>query len=172
MKSAIPTHSKPTASLLVIALLLATLPATSKAESSMEGRFHTTAIAIQSHSLRLEGRPSAKVARGYSIQFESNSSDIQLEFRPRLDELGRLMQIDEARQTGLTIEGHADATGPASENVELSERRALAIANYLVRNWGIDPDRLTLKGYGESDPLVPEESASPLNRRVQFKITD
>jgi OOP family OmpA-OmpF porin len=82
------------------------------------------------------------------------------------------MRIEEARQTRLTIEGHADATGPASQNVELSEGRALAIANYLVRNWGIDPDRLTLKGYGESDPLIREESASPLNRRVQFKITD
>jgi OOP family OmpA-OmpF porin len=67
------------------------------------------------------------------------------------------------------IRGYTDSVGPASYNLELSQRRAEAVKQYLV-NAGIDPSRLVAKGYGEADPIAsnktPEGRAQ--NRRIEF----
>jgi outer membrane protein OmpA-like peptidoglycan-associated protein len=67
------------------------------------------------------------------------------------------------------IEGHTDDVGKNDFNQKLSERRALAVMNWLVDN-GIEAGRLTYQGFGESRPIVPNDGAAnrALNRRVQF----
>jgi outer membrane protein OmpA-like peptidoglycan-associated protein len=171
MNSNHSTPANPRIGLLLALVLVVALPIPSWANSTAAATRHEPGISVSDRSLEVAGQPSAERARGYMIRFELNSSEIRDEFAPYLDDLGRLMQIEEARWTRLTIEGHADATGSSSQNEILSGRRALAIANYLIRNWGIDPDRLMLKAYGDSDPLAGEASSSGMNRRVQFRIT-
>jgi OOP family OmpA-OmpF porin len=71
--------------------------------------------------------------------------------------------------TLLRIEGHTDNDGGAAPNQALSERRAIAVANWLV-DAGIDCRRLIAVGFGETKPLVPNNSSEnkALNRRVEF----
>jgi OmpA-OmpF porin, OOP family len=71
------------------------------------------------------------------------------------------------------IGGHTDSVGDESKNQGLSERRAKAVKEFLVKE-GVDEDRLSTKGYGESQPADTNDTAAGRanNRRVGFKITD
>jgi outer membrane protein OmpA-like peptidoglycan-associated protein len=72
----------------------------------------------------------------------------------------------------IEISGHTDNTGSAAYNMELSVKRAEAVYQYLV-DQGIDPSRLTYKGYGQTEPAFPndtEENRSR-NRRIEFSIS-
>ncbi len=67
------------------------------------------------------------------------------------------------------IEGHTDSQGDAGKNMRLSDQRAISILNSLVK-FGIDPNRLTTKGFGESKPVDDNTTAAGRanNRRVEF----
>ncbi len=71
-----------------------------------------------------------------------------------------------------TIEGHTDSTGEASYNQQLSQRRAQAVCDYLVNNFGISADRLTPVGYGESQPIDTNDTPEgrQRNRRVVGQV--
>lgn len=71
------------------------------------------------------------------------------------------------------IDGHTDHVGSAEHNEKLSQRRADVVMERLI-DLGIDPDRLTAKGFGESDPVIEHaENMKELgkNRRVEFTVT-
>lgn len=71
------------------------------------------------------------------------------------------------------IEGHTDDVGSAEDNMALSQRRAQAVAHWLVQH-GIEASRVEARGYGTSRPIVPNASSSgrAANRRVEFHILD
>jgi len=68
------------------------------------------------------------------------------------------------------IAGYADASGPESYNMKLSERRAEAVRSYLEQA-GVDAQRMTARGYGESHPGASDTTANGLaeNRRVELR---
>lgn len=76
------------------------------------------------------------------------------------------------------ISSHTDGRGPFDYNMELSQKRAQSVVGYLV-SYGIDPDRLKAKGYGETKPIAPnfnmDGSDNPegrrKNRRTEFRVT-
>ncbi len=72
---------------------------------------------------------------------------------------------------GLEIAGHTDAEGDAQLNLRLSQQRADQVAKHLVR-YGVSPDRVVARGYGESQPLVSGDSAqgAGANRRIEFRV--
>lgn len=72
------------------------------------------------------------------------------------------------------IAGHTDNIGTAAYNMQLSQRRAEAVKDYLVKK-GIDPRRITAKGYGKTRPLASnddEKEGRELNRRVEFRVIE
>lgn len=71
----------------------------------------------------------------------------------------------------LQINGHTDDLGAAQTNLLLSERRAQEVVRFLVEQ-GVDERRLSAKGYGESQPMVANDSPEnrALNRRTDFEI--
>ena len=73
----------------------------------------------------------------------------------------------------IEIGGHADSRGPADYNMGLSERRAKSAYDYLVAE-GVDPNRLTVRGYGETKPIATNETPEGLakNRRVELKVLE
>jgi outer membrane protein OmpA-like peptidoglycan-associated protein len=73
--------------------------------------------------------------------------------------------------THLLVEGHTNSRGSESYNLELSEGRAQAVVDWLVRN-GVEGDRLLAKGRGESSPLLDDSDpdAMVVNRRVEFIV--
>lgn len=76
-------------------------------------------------------------------------------------------------QRKVLVEGHTDSTGSDSYNQGLSERRANAVRTALIDK-GINSDRITTRGYGESFPVASNDTASTrqLNRRVEIIISD
>ena len=105
-----------------------------------------------------------------NIEFESNKADILAEHNP---ELNRVVEFLRQYPTAnASIEGHTDSDGAEAYNQSLSERRALAVYSYLVNEAGVDADRLTSAGFGESQPLVPNDSAENKrhNRRVHAVV--
>ncbi|MBP9746608.1 MAG: OmpA family protein, partial [Saprospiraceae bacterium] len=86
-----------------------------------------------------------------------------------LDNLIELM----VNNSGVTLEvaGHTDNTGDAGSNLDLSNKRALAVKDYMI-NRGVDGARLKATGYGQSKPIdsndTPEGRQN--NRRTEFKI--
>jgi OOP family OmpA-OmpF porin len=71
-------------------------------------------------------------------------------------------------QVALLIKGHTDASGSDSYNQVLSEHRAAAVQDYLVRSYRIDPARVVAQGRGEAEPLT-ENPYDGKNRRVEFE---
>src|SRR5690606_14348664 len=71
------------------------------------------------------------------------------------------------------VAGHTDSDGSAEYNEGLSQRRALTVRDYLVRQ-GIDEDRLSVRGYGESQPIADNATAEgkARNRRVVLRILE
>src|SRR6185369_9589774 len=76
--------------------------------------------------------------------------------------------LNENPDMSCEIEGHADRTGPADYNLALSEDRAYAVFDFLLKK-GIDRARLRTFGYGSALPKddVAAESQQPKNRRVE-----
>ena len=67
------------------------------------------------------------------------------------------------------IEGHTDSLGNYASNVDLSRRRAQAVADYLVAQ-GVDRSRLEVKGTGPDAPLAGRTKTDPANRRVEAQL--
>lgn len=74
-------------------------------------------------------------------------------------------------ETNILVEGHTDDTGTDSYNMQLSQKRAEAVANYLESK-GVAANRFTIKWYGETQPKYPNDSEANrvLNRRVELAI--
>lgn len=91
----------------------------------------------------------------------------------RPESIARIRRVAEAMKACPTVrfsvEGHTDSDGIASQNVDLSHRRAQAVVTTLIRQ-GIDAGRLLSEGHGASRPLVPNDSPAnkARNRRIEI----
>jgi outer membrane protein OmpA-like peptidoglycan-associated protein len=105
-----------------------------------------------------------------NLNFEFGKSDIKKDSFPYLDKLADT--LNKSKGWTLEIQGHTDDRGGDDFNMKLSQGRADAVRNYLISK-GVLLDSITAKGFGESKPLVPNDSDSnrEKNRRVEFKIT-
>jgi OOP family OmpA-OmpF porin len=74
--------------------------------------------------------------------------------------------------TKVKLDGYTDSTGTEAFNMKLSERRAMAVRDYLIKEAGVDPSKITVVGHGGADPVAdnktPEGRAK--NRRVEISI--
>lgn len=75
-------------------------------------------------------------------------------------------------QTSTTVEGHTDSVGTDAYNQRLSERRAQAVRDVLVNQYGVEANRLEAIGYGESRPVADNatEEGRAINRRVEASV--
>lgn len=114
------------------------------------------------------------------------ASDVLFDFdkytlRPEADAtLGKVGQVAVAYPSSpMLIEGHTDGKGLHPYNMTLSENRAASVKNWLVKNSGIQPARITTRGWGETKPVAPNKkpdgSDNPegrqKNRRVEIVLT-
>ncbi len=88
-------------------------------------------------------------------------------------EIGKLVAVmKEFREDTVVCIGHTDDVGPEAYNLQLGERRAQAVKDYMLEQ-GIAEARIGIKSLGETMPAVPNDSPPnrALNRRVEFEIT-
>ena len=105
-----------------------------------------------------------------NLNFEFGKADIKKESLPYLDKLADT--LNKSKDWTLEIQGHTDDKGSDDFNMKLSQNRADSVRNYLITK-GVLADTITAKGFGESTPLVTNDSDAnrEKNRRVEFKIT-
>ena len=103
------------------------------------------------------------------VLFAFGRADLQPGAQRSLDRVAEFLEAHPERST--SVEGHTDDVGPDAYNQQLSEERASAVASYL-RSRGVDSTRIGIVGFGETRPLVANESASARqqNRRVEIVI--
>ena len=77
--------------------------------------------------------------------------------------------LPELQSKRFLIEGHTDSLGDRSSNLDLSRRRAQAVADYLVAQ-GVSRARLEVKGTGPDAPIAGRSKADPVNRRVEAQL--
>ena len=107
----------------------------------------------------------------YGIHFDSGKDQFKASSLGTLNAVLAVMK--RAPERRFTIVGHTDSDGSDLSNQDLSERRARTVINWLIEH-GIEAQRLTARGFGESRPTAPNETESgkALNRRVELGFTD
>lgn len=111
---------------------------------------------------------NVKIAIG--VLFASGKADITENSTDDIKKLGDFMQTYPTTTT--VIEGHTDSVGSADLNKGLSQRRADAVRDYLIKNYSIDPNRIKAVGYGSERPVADNATAAgrKLNRRIEAAI--
>lgn len=104
-----------------------------------------------------------------NILFETNSAAISRQDEIIIQQFTEYLALNP--DIKVSINGHTDNEGNATENMLLSDRRAKAVFDYLI-SLGIDKGRLSYHGYGSSMPLSPNDSPEnkARNRRTEFEI--
>jgi outer membrane protein OmpA-like peptidoglycan-associated protein len=113
-----------------------------------------------------------KVGEAYTINdilYDYNSAELSEKSRFILREFARYLKANPTIK--IAIQGHTDSDGNDALNLDLSDRRAKGVENYLIQ-LGVAAERLDAKGFGETQPKVdndtPENKA--INRRTDFVI--
>ncbi|MCZ4273285.1 OmpA family protein [Maritalea porphyrae] len=105
-----------------------------------------------------------------NITFGVNQDQVQPQFHKVLTAVATILQ--RYPKTLVDIYGHTDSTGSDQYNMDLSNRRAMSVANY-VSGVGVDPRRVYVTGYGETQPIATNstEAGKAANRRVEIQIS-
>jgi outer membrane protein OmpA-like peptidoglycan-associated protein len=104
----------------------------------------------------------------HGILFDSGSDKIKAESYKTLADIGGL--LTGSPKLRVSIEGHTDSGGSDAANLELSQKRAIAVKAYLVDSYNVDAGRLEAKGWGEGKPIDTNDTAEGKanNRRVEL----
>jgi len=105
------------------------------------------------------------------VNFDYDKSDVKPQYDEEIEEFADFMET--YGNTNAVIEGHTDNRGSDAYNQALSERRARAVRNELVNEHGIDSDRVSAVGYGESRPVDTSntEAGHARNRRIEAVLS-
>lgn len=149
---------------------------------SFPGMVQATNLSGSSHAAEAS-KTFTKVAEDEGKELEAIASKpVSINFRSGehvLDENAKriidLEFIDIARafaNARIRIEGNTDNVGSTSANIALSERRAQSVANYLIREHGMSPNRLIIVGNGPNNPIASNATAEgkAQNRRTDFQL--
>lgn len=151
--------------------------ATAKANALCPPQPATPPAAVVVPEAPLEAIPAAeptpermKYCVSLDIEFDINKADIRPQYHDEVAKVGDFMKKHPT--TTAVIEGYADEVGSAEYNLQLSQRRAESVVKALVDKFGIDPARLSAKGYGEARPISSNSSDAgrQKNRRIDAII--
>ncbi|WP_238014124.1 OmpA family protein [Dactylosporangium sp. AC04546] len=104
-----------------------------------------------------------------TVEFENNSATLTAQGQAVVANVASILKTNPTVR--VSIEGHTDSRGTPERNQVLSEARARTVLDTLIA-LGIAPDRLTSRGFGESQPKVPgtDDASNAINRRVEFIV--
>ncbi|MGI9292124.1 MAG: OmpA family protein, partial [Gammaproteobacteria bacterium] len=105
-----------------------------------------------------------------SSNFAFDESELKSDSIAELDDLAAFM--NENPDSYAILSGYTDNVGPEEYNEGLSQRRAEAVARYMVDKHGVDKNRLVLQWYGSDNPVASNDSESGRaeNRRVEISM--
>ena len=134
--------------------------------------YNTGALFVVKADTRIVTLSDRKVVgvRVDNVLFDFDKNTIQPVFFQELDEIGAFMQKNDGAY--IVIEGYADNTGDPEYNQYLSRQRAESVGAYLEKNHNIDPSRIVVSWYGDTNPSASNSSPQgrALNRRAEIAI--
>lgn len=106
-----------------------------------------------------------------NITFDVGQSNIRPAFFNTLN--GVAIVVAKFNQTLVDVYGHTDSTGEDQYNLTLSTLRAQAVAGYITQSGGVDPRRMRISGFGETQPIADNntELGRAANRRVEIQLS-
>jgi outer membrane protein OmpA-like peptidoglycan-associated protein len=107
-----------------------------------------------------------------NIFFDVGKAELKNQSIAEIEKITQLLVMNPTLK--VQINGHTDNTGNAGSNKELSLKRATAVVAYLISQ-GIDPQRVSAKGYGAERPIVSnddEDEGREINRRTEIEIIE
>ncbi|NOQ51531.1 MAG: OmpA family protein [Desulfuromonadaceae bacterium] len=123
------------------------------------------------HQIEIERQQNEilKLTMNSEVSFDFNSANIKPTFRPPLDKIADI--LNRYPRTQIVVVGHTDTIGSEQYNQDLSNRRAIAVADFLVMR-GVASSRLGTEGRGELEPRASNdtEDGRALNRRVEVFV--
>lgn len=110
------------------------------------------------------------VSMKLEVQFPNNSDKVASAYDTQMKALAYVLAADANSQ--VIIKGHTDSAGTAAYNKDLSQRRADAVAQHLIANYGVAPNQISAIGYGEEMPVASNKTAEGrrANRRVEAAL--
>jgi outer membrane protein OmpA-like peptidoglycan-associated protein len=145
------------------------------ADQQLQSQLRAQQAAIQELQRRFDTEVSVledKIRFAMPVHFDTDQADLEGQDEAALKKFASVADQYFGDAT-ITIEGYADPAGARDHNLDLSQRRAEAVREYLVSQ-GLDGERLRAVGYGESRPVAPgasgETREAEMNRRVVFVI--
>ena len=104
------------------------------------------------------------------ITFATDQDSVKASFYSVLNSVALVLK--KYNQTTVDVFGHTDSTGSDQHNFDLSQRRALSVANYLSSQ-GVDSRRFAVTGFGKTRPVAPNNTAEgrAQNRRVEIQLS-
>jgi outer membrane protein OmpA-like peptidoglycan-associated protein len=117
------------------------------------------------------GNGTAPILMPTDLLFDYDSANLREGATTSLQKLGRLILGNP--DAVFKVEGHTDSFGTDEYNMNLSQRRAETVRDWLVQYMGIEPDRIQTQGYGKTRLIVPADRSveeQQLNRRVEIVI--
>ena len=108
---------------------------------------------------------SSKPSIDLEIQFDYNSAEISRTSMPAVQELGKALSNPSLKGSTFVVAGHTDAIGSDAFNLDLSERRADTIKNYLAQKFGINGADLVTVGYGKTRLKDAQHPTNPTASR-------
>ena len=104
------------------------------------------------------------------VKFDFDKADVKQDSYSDIENLAEFMK--QYPQTATTVEGHTDSVGNAAYNQKLSERRAAAVRDTLVNQFGVEADRVNAVGYGKDRPVADNATneGRAINRRVEASV--
>jgi outer membrane protein OmpA-like peptidoglycan-associated protein len=106
------------------------------------------------------------------VYFDTNRATIKKRSHSVLEQVASLMKAQPDIRL-LRVQGHTDARGDDDHNLDLSQRRATSVKEFLIKR-GVEAQRLSARGYGESHPIAENttDEGRAQNRRVEFHIIE
>lgn len=114
--------------------------------------------------------PAEAVRVELDVKFDFDKAQVKQESYGDIKALADFMK--QYPQTSTVVEGHTDSVGSDAYNQGLSERRASAVRDVLVNQYGVESGRVQAVGYGESRPVADNATADgrTINRRVEAEV--
>ena len=114
--------------------------------------------------------PAEAVRVELDVKFDFDKAQVKQESYGDIKALADFM--NQYPQTSTVVEGHTDSVGSDAYNQGLSERRASAVRDVLVNQYGVAPARVQAAGYGESRPVADNatDAGRAINRRVEAEV--
>jgi outer membrane protein OmpA-like peptidoglycan-associated protein len=114
--------------------------------------------------------PAEAVRVELDVKFDFDKAQVKPESYGDIKNLADF--LTQYPQTTTVVEGHTDSVGSDAYNQTLSERRANAVRDVLVNQYGVGSDRVNAAGYGETRPVADNASADgrAVNRRVEAEV--